>query len=55
MSAEVFYRAMGLPGYWVVDLWESRGGEIEVLVESLQWSKRAGCRGTRWPRWTSGG
>jgi len=33
MSAEVFYRAMGLSGYWVVDVWESRGGEIEVLVE----------------------
>ena len=33
MSAEVFYRAMGLSGYWVVDVWESRGGVIEVLVE----------------------
>ncbi len=36
MSAEVFYRAMGLSGYWVVDVWESRGGEIEVLVEPLR-------------------
>ena len=33
MSAEVFYRAMGLSGDWVVDVWESRGGVIEVLVE----------------------
>lgn len=33
MSAPVFYRAMGLSSYWVVDAWESHGGEIEVLVE----------------------
>ena len=33
MSAEVFYRAMGLSGDWVVDVRESRGGVIEVLVE----------------------
>ena len=33
MSAEVFYRAKALPGDWIVDVWESRGGEIEVLVE----------------------
>ena len=45
MSAEVFYRAMGLPGYWVVDVWESRGGEIEVLVEPPRESLR--CRSCR--------
>lgn len=36
MSAEVFYRAMGLQGYWIVDVWESRGGAIEVLVVSVR-------------------
>ena len=40
MSAEVFYRAMGLSGYWVVDVWESRGGVIEVLVEPPRESLR---------------
>ena len=45
MSAEVFYRAMGLPGDWVVDVWESRGGEIEVLVEPPRESLR--CRSCR--------
>ena len=31
MSAEVFYRAMGLEGYWVVDVWGiSRRGDRGV-------------------------
>ena len=48
MSAEVFYRAMGLPGYWVVDVWESRGGVIEVLVEPPRESLQCrACRGRR--------
>lgn len=33
MATEVFYRAMGLQGYGIVDVWEPRGCEIEVLVE----------------------
>lgn len=45
MSAEVFYRAMGLQGYWVIDAWESRRGEIEVLVEPPRESLR--CRACR--------
>ena len=47
MSAEVFYRAMGLPGYWVVDVWESRGGAVEVLVEPPRESLR--CRSCQVP------
>ncbi len=45
MSAEVLYRAMGVSGYWVVDVWESRGGEIQVLVEPPRESLR--CRACR--------
>ena len=45
MSAEVFYRAMGLQGYWVVDVWESRGGEMQVLVEPPREALR--CRACR--------
>lgn len=45
MSAEVFYQAMGLQGCWVVDVWESRGGEIEGLVEPPRESLR--CRSCR--------
>ena len=45
MSAEVFYRAMGLSGYWVADVWESRGGVIEVLVEPPRESLQ--CRACR--------
>lgn len=33
MTAEVFYRAMGLPSYRVVDVCESRCGETETLAE----------------------
>jgi transposase len=45
MSAEVFYRAMGLAGYGVVDAWESKAGEILVLVEAPRESLR--CRTCR--------
>lgn len=45
MSAEVFYRAMGLEGYWVVDAWVSKVGEILVLVEPPRDSLR--CRTCR--------
>jgi transposase len=45
MSAEVLYRAMGVAGYWVVDVWESRGGEIQLLVEPPRESLR--CRACR--------
>ena len=45
MSAEVFYRAMGVEGYWVVDVWESHSAEIEVLVEPPRESLR--CRACR--------
>ena len=34
ISAEVFYRAIGVQGYWVVDVWESPSGEIQLLVEA---------------------
>lgn len=40
MPPEVFYRAIGLPGYWVVDVRESRGGGIEVMVEPPRESLR---------------
>ena len=45
MSAEVFYRAMGLQGYWVVDVWKSKTGVIQVLVEPPRESLR--CRACR--------
>ena len=45
MSAEVLYRAMGVQSYWVVDAWESRSGEIQLLVEPPRESLR--CRACR--------
>lgn len=36
MSAEVFYRAMGLQGYWIVDVWQSRDGENRGVIRTAE-------------------
>ena len=45
MSAEVLYRAMGLKGYEVEDIWEGLNGAVFVLVSVPRDSLR--CRSCR--------